>query len=213
LPESRRVTRRRSCRQLAKFELDVVQIAAAGPACRRSAPDHDVDRRRGSRSARCGRWRGGRPRHGAASTRSAYDALNEASASCSRLPAPQHPDHHFTFDPQKLISYTATALAWLGDGARAEPFAREVINLRQREGRPRRVATARIDLALILARHDRPEEACDLGQLALVSGRLVRSNIWRAAELDEALSRRSDAPEVRMFHERYLNVRDRIAAR
>lgn len=144
--------------------------------------------------------------------RETHAALDRAAASCSRLPTPEHPDHHFTFDPRKLTSYTATALAWLGDGERAEPFAREVIDLRRREGRPRRVATARIDLALILAQQDRPEEACDLGQLALASGRLVRSNIWRAAELDDALGRYPDAPEVRTFHERYLQVRDSVAA-
>jgi transcriptional regulator with XRE-family HTH domain len=145
--------------------------------------------------------------------RETHAALDDAAGSCSRLPVPEHADHHFTFDPRKLTSYTATALAWLGDGERAEPFAREVIELRERVGRPRRLATARIDLALILAQQDRPEEACDLGQLALASGRLVVSNIWRAAELDNALSRYPDAPEVLDFHERYLNVRDNIARR
>lgn len=144
--------------------------------------------------------------------RETHGALDNAAASCSRLPIPEYPDHHFTFDPRKLTSYTATALAWLGDGEHAEPFAREVIDTRQREGRPRRVATARIDLALILAQQDRPEEACDLGQLALASGRLVRSNIWRATELDDALGRHPDAPEVLAFHERYLNVRDSVGA-
>jgi len=144
--------------------------------------------------------------------RETHDALEQAAASCARLPTPEHPDHHFTFDPRKLTSYTATALAWLGDGERAEPFAREVIDLRQRDGRPRRVATARIDLALILAQQNRPEEACDLGQLALASGRLVQSNIWRAAELDDAPSRYPDAPEVLTFHERYFSVRANVAA-
>lgn len=95
---------------------------------------------------------------------------------------------------------------------RAPNRLREVIDLRQREGRPRRVATARIDLALILAQQDRPEQACDLGQLALGSGRLVRSNIWRVAELHHALAHYPDVPEVLTFHERYLNVRDTVAA-
>jgi|SRR5215218_2567533 len=144
--------------------------------------------------------------------RETHDALDTAAASCARLPRPEYPDHHFTFDPGKLTSYTATALAWLGDGERAEPFAREVIDLRKREGRPRRVATARIDLALIVAQQDRPEEACHVGQLALDSGRLVRSNIWRAAELDEALGRYPDASEVQGFHERYLTVRANVTA-
>jgi len=89
--------------------------------------------------------------------RETHGALDKAAVSCSRLPAPVYPDHHFTFDPRKLTSYTATALAWLGDGERAEPFAREVIDLRQQEGRPRRVATARIDLALVLAQQSRAE--------------------------------------------------------
>ncbi len=145
-------------------------------------------------------------------TRETYRALDQATASCRRLPTPEHADHHFTFDPRKLTSYTATALAWLGDGKRAEPFAREIIDLRQRERRPRRVATARIDLALILAQQDRLEEASDLGHLALDSGRLVRSNIWRVGELDNVLGRHPDVPEVRAFHERYLTARQLIAA-
>jgi hypothetical protein len=38
----------------------------------------------------------------------------------------------------------------------------------------------------------------------------VRSNIWRAAELDDVLSRYADAPEFRNFHERYLTVCDGV---
>jgi transcriptional regulator with XRE-family HTH domain len=144
--------------------------------------------------------------------RETHGGLDNASVSCSRLPTPVYSDHHFTFDSRKLTSYTATALAWLGDGERAEPFAREVIDMRQREGWPRRVATARIDLALVLTQQNRAEEACDLGHLALSSGRLVPSNIWRAGELDKALSHHAGAPEVQTFHERYLSVRDDIAA-
>jgi len=138
-----------------------------------------------------------------------YLALDDAAAMCSRLPATDYPDHHFTFDSRKLTSYTATALAWLGDGERAEPFACEVIDLRQRENRPRRLATARVDLALILTRQDRPEEACALGDLALGSGRLVRSNIWRVAELDAEL-RPYDLPAVGEFHDRFVAVREHV---
>jgi transcriptional regulator with XRE-family HTH domain len=141
--------------------------------------------------------------------RETHVALDRAAAACGRLPAPDFPDHHFSFDPRKLTSYTATALAWLGDGERAEPLAREVIELRQRENRPRRLATARIDLALVLARDDRPEEACTLGHLALDSRRLVPSNIWRAAELDAVL-RRYDAPSIGEFHDRYVAMRELV---
>src|SRR5438093_13181562 len=56
---------------------------------------------------------------------------------------------------------------------------------------------ARIDLAMIVAQQDRPEEACHLGEQALRSGRLVPSNIWRASELDTELqSRFGNVPDV-----------------
>lgn len=143
--------------------------------------------------------------------RETYAALDDAAAMCSRLPATDHPDHHFTFDPGKLTLYMATTLAWLGDGERAEPFAREVIDISQRENRPGRLAMGRVDLALILARQDHPEEACDLGHLAIDSGWLARSNVWRVAELDAEL-RRYDAPAIGEFHDHYVAVREHIAA-
>lgn len=143
--------------------------------------------------------------------RETYVALEDAAAMCSHLPATEYPDHHFTFDPGKLTLYMATTLAWLGDGERAEPFAREVIDISQRENRPGRLAMGRVDLALILARQDHPEEACDLGHLAIGSGWLVRSNIWRVAELDAEL-RRYDLPAIGEFHDHYLAVREQIVA-
>lgn len=108
-------------------------------------------------------------------------------------------DHHFTFDGRKLDGYTATALAWAGDPA-GEQIAREVAD-RYTAGPPRRLATARIDLGLILARAGRPDEAAQLGTLAAGSGRLVPSNRWRVAELDDALASRRDVPEVAELHE------------
>jgi hypothetical protein len=128
-----------------------------------------------------------------------------------RMPAPTQPDHHFRFDPRKLTSYTATTLAWLGDGHEAEPYAREVIRYYEQEAgpvqAPRRLATARIDLALVVAREDRPEEASHLGNLALGSGRLVPSNIWRAAELDRTLiDHYGVLAKVGEFHEHFVEV-------
>jgi hypothetical protein len=116
-------------------------------------------------------------------------------------------DHHFRFDDRKLEGYTATALAWAGDPA-GEGIAREVAD-RYAAGPPRRLATARIDLGLILARDGRPDEAAALGLLAAESGRLVPSNRWRVAELDAALADRRDVPEVAELHER---VRDGVAS-
>lgn len=115
-------------------------------------------------------------------------------------------DHHFTFDGRKLDGYTATALAWLGDPG-GEHVAQEVAD-RYADGPARRLATARIDLGLVLARQDRADEAARLGVLAADSGRLVPSNRWRVAELDAALAGRRDVPEVAELHERVRAARE-----
>ncbi|MCO5974836.1 hypothetical protein [Actinoallomurus soli] len=135
-------------------------------------------------------------------------ALEHAEAMADRL-RPEWPDHHFVFDPSKLTSYTATTLAWLGDGSdEAERCARRVIREEGRLGRPRRVATARVDLAMILLARHEAEEAAHLGRLAVKSGRLVPSNVWRVAELDRSLrAERSNAPEIAAFHEQFEAVR------
>ncbi|MBN9737831.1 MULTISPECIES: hypothetical protein [unclassified Pseudonocardia] len=67
---------------------------------------------------------------------------------------------------------------------------------------PRRLATARLDLGLILARARRPDEAAALGVLAFDAGVLVPSNAWRAIELDDALDGFRDVPEVAELHAR-----------
>jgi len=97
---------------------------------------------------------------------------------------PDHPEHHYRYDPAKAISYTATTLAWVGDPA-AEEFARTAIQelIREPGGvpRPRRIASARLDLALALLAADKPDEAIAEALTAVTSGRIVPSNWWRAA--------------------------------
>lgn len=105
------------------------------------------------------------------------------------------------FDARKLDGYTATSLAWLGDAA-GEQIARAVTE-RYRSGPARRLATAQIDLGLILARTGQPDEAGSLGVLAAESGQLVPSNSWRVTELDAELAdRRRDVAEAARLHER-----------
>jgi hypothetical protein len=54
---------------------------------------------------------------------------------------PEHPEHHYQYDPAKAHAYAATTLAWAGDPA-AEAVARDVIAELQADGaRPRRVAS------------------------------------------------------------------------
>ncbi|GAA0723565.1 helix-turn-helix transcriptional regulator [Dactylosporangium roseum] len=120
---------------------------------------------------------------GSAETR---DALERVARLVSNLRTPERPEHHYRYDPAKAISYTATTLAWVGDPA-AEQFARSAIGelLTDPGGvpRPRRVASARLDLALALLAADKPDEAGAEALSAVTSGRIVPSNWWRATEV------------------------------
>ncbi len=113
-------------------------------------------------------------------------SLERVARLVSNLPTPEHPEHHYRYDPTKAVAYTATTLAWVGDPA-AEGFARSAIEeLTAEPGglpRPRRVASARLDLALALLAADRPDEASAEALSAVTSGRIVPSNWWRAAEV------------------------------
>ncbi|MFM9446854.1 helix-turn-helix transcriptional regulator [Streptomyces acidiscabies] len=135
-----------------------------------------------------------------------YAAINQVQKLSDSLGAPIHQkEHHYQYDPAKALSYTATTLAWLGDSA-AEPYAREVITRLSPSGDflkwPRRVASANIDLALVLLNEDRLDEACDAVQKAILSGRVVPSNHWRALEIVTAVERRS-LPEAKDLREAY----------
>jgi transcriptional regulator with XRE-family HTH domain len=121
------------------------------------------------------------------------DALQRVEQMVSTRTRPERPEHHYRYDPDKSLAYTATTLAWIGDPA-AEGYAREVIDrLRAAEdagGWPRRVAAARIDLALALIAAGKHDEAAASAQAAFLSGRIVPSNHWRAAEVLHAVESR-----------------------
>lgn len=113
---------------------------------------------------------------------------------------PEHPEHHYEYDPAKAHSYAATTLAWAGDPA-AETVARDVIAELQAEGaRPRRIASAQLDLGLALLATGRPDEAAGEARLAITSGRIVPSNWWRAAEVVRGVQR-SGVSEARGLRE------------
>lgn len=113
-------------------------------------------------------------------------ALRRVHDRVAPMTRPDRPEHHYKYDPDKSVAYTATTLAWAGDSA-AEGYAREVIaRLEPAEdfGKwPRRVASANLDLALALLVSTRLDEACDAAQKAILSGRIVPSNRWRALEV------------------------------
>ncbi|MEV1011509.1 helix-turn-helix domain-containing protein [Streptomyces sp. NPDC049881] len=132
-------------------------------------------------------------------TRTAVDRVQNMAVSVDMI---RRPEHHYQYDPEKAVAYTATTLAWIGDRA-AEGYAREII-ARLSPGNdfrtwPRRVASASIDLALTLLAGDRLDEACDAAQKAILSGRVVPSNHWRALEVVKAVEHRQlpEAPDLR----------------
>jgi hypothetical protein len=127
-------------------------------------------------------------------------ALRRAAVALEQQSQERPSDHHFHVDPAKLKLYTGTVLSWLGDPA-AEDIARHAAARYETGGRPRRLATAYLDLGLVLARLGRPDEAAHCGVLALGANHLVPSNAWRADELVTAVSRYRGLPEVEELRE------------
>lgn len=116
-------------------------------------------------------------------TRETLDRLERLTAN---LPVPERAEHHYRYDPTKALAYAATTLSWAGDPA-AEQLARTALAELDPRGdggdRPRRSASARLDLAMALLAADRPDEASVVATDAVRSGRVVPSNWWRAREV------------------------------
>lgn len=133
-------------------------------------------------------------------------ALAELERLADAHPAPDRPEHHYQYDPAKAHSYVATTLAWVGDPS-AEKVAREVVaELAAEDARPRRIASAHLDLALALLGAGQPDEAAAAAQAAIGSGRVVPSNWWRAAEVVNGVQNAAIA-EAAELHEAYRTFR------
>lgn len=121
---------------------------------------------------------------------------------------PDRPEHHYRYDPAKSQAYAATTLSWLGDPA-AESYARQVLvrldSTADGPPRPRRAASARLDLSLALIAAGRHDEAAGTALQAVTSRRLVPSNYWRAREVIHAVAERG-VPEARELKEAYREV-------
>jgi tetratricopeptide (TPR) repeat protein len=138
----------------------------------------------------------------------ADESLRMAGTVLSRLPRPDHPEHHFVFDASKLSFYAATCYTWLDDREHAREQAEQVIHqcleLPGQVRWPIRLAETRVDLALIAAGEGEIDEACELGRLALASERKSGSTLGRVAELDAVLMRgHPDVGEVVDLHEQF----------
>lgn len=133
------------------------------------------------------------------------DALGRVERLADNRPRPEHPEHHYQYDPAKAHSYAATTLAWVGDPAAAS-VARDVIAELEQEGaRPRRIASARLDLGLALLSAEKPDEAAAEARAAIESGRVVPSNWWRASEVVAGVARSgiAEAEELRQVAAEY----------
>ncbi len=139
-------------------------------------------------------------------------ALAAVERLVSPLPAPERPEHHYVYDPPKARVYVATTLAWIGDRA-AEPTAREILAALENHGasppRPRRIALARLDLALALATAGKHDEATATTMAAVASGRLAPVDQPRVREIVAAVTGRS-APGAAELAEVY---RDEFSGR
>ncbi|MGW3858391.1 helix-turn-helix domain-containing protein [Micromonospora arida] len=124
--------------------------------------------------------------------------LDRVERLTSNLPVPERAEHHYRYDPSKAQAYMATTLAWAGDPG-AERVARQVLAHLDPRGdggeRPRRSASARLDLGLALASSGRPDEASAFAAEAVASGRVVPSNWWRAREVLRRVEQ-AGAPEA-----------------
>lgn len=138
-----------------------------------------------------------------------YSAIQRVQQMSDALGDSGNAEHHYRYDPAKSTAYTATTLAWLGDSA-AETYAREVV-ARLSPGDdisrwPRRIASAHIDLALSLLSVNRFDEACESAEKAILSGRVVPSNHWRAAEVVRAVESRK-LPGAASLREAFQEMR------
>ncbi len=140
--------------------------------------------------------------------RDTFSAVNRVQSYTGSMAPPDRPEHHYRYDPNKALAYTATTLAWLGDTA-AERYARETVARLQGNGDsrwPRRLATANLDLALALLASDQLDEAAARALAAIGSGKVVPSNYWRAAEVVRAVEAR-DLPEADDLREAFEAMR------
>ena len=142
-------------------------------------------------------------------SRETLNALGRVEQLVAPLKVPDRPEHHYRYDPEKSNAYVATTLSWLGDPG-AESIARQVLtqleNLSSGSARPRRAATARLDLSLALIASSKPDEASGVTMEALTSGRLVPSNFWRAKEVIKAVDA-CGLPEATELRDAYESLK------
>ncbi|MDR7278379.1 helix-turn-helix domain-containing protein [Catenuloplanes atrovinosus] len=132
------------------------------------------------------------------------EALGRVERLVAGLARPDRPEHHYQYDPAKAESYSATTLAWAGDAAAVGVAQTVIESLRLEGARPRRMASAQLDLSLALLAAEKHDEAAAHATEAITSGRIVASNWWRATEILKAVDPNvAEAATLREAYQQY----------
>jgi len=123
--------------------------------------------------------------------KAAESAIDRGHSLLEKLPAINYP-RHFIYDRTKFPFYVASCYQWLGDDAKAERFAHQVISECEQNGTtersPMRLAEVYITLGLVYAKRGDLDAAVEAGSRALTFERKSGpSLIIRAAELDKTI--------------------------
>ena len=142
--------------------------------------------------------------------------VDQAMTEIDLLPDAIGPEHHFTTDRDRVLLHCAAALVWLGHGdATTGEYARRAVGRYSSGGYAHHLATARMNLAILLAHTDQPAEAIHVGQQAITEAawRLCHTDLLLTDDLHRSLTGHSDAPEVQTWTEAYTTTRREIVAR
>ncbi|MGH2941162.1 MAG: tetratricopeptide repeat protein [Solirubrobacteraceae bacterium] len=140
-------------------------------------------------------------------------ALRHGSSLLNRLPAVEHPENHFVFDPSKYEFYAAPIYEWLGEHDRAEEHCDEVLaRCAAPDGTtawPMRVAETQNTMALVQLHRGDLDGALDHAGRALGHDRKsIPSLLGGTSDLLAVLERRHPRePAVHEFRERVLRIR------
>jgi hypothetical protein len=139
-------------------------------------------------------------------------ALEHGSSLLHQLPAVEHPENHFVFDPGKYEFYAAPIYEWLGEHDRAEEHCEEVIaRCTAPDGStawPMRVSDTQNTMALVQLNRGDLDGALEYANRALGYDRKsVPSLLGDTGDVVAALERQHPRePAVHMFRERFAEM-------
>jgi tetratricopeptide (TPR) repeat protein len=130
-------------------------------------------------------------------------AINRGYDMLQRLPEADYP-RHFIYDRSKFPYYVASCYQWLGQYAKSEEYALQVIKECERNGTtersPMRMAEIYITLGLVQVHHENLEGAVGSASKALTYDRQTQPHLFiRLAELRHAIVEKF--PDAKAAHE------------